>query len=413
MQGIRLLKIRQQNSCYDEKESFYIRGYVMPAQEYVLKKQDDELLRFRLSRGKLEDYRVIINGVSEENRESFPFGVHDEETLLKWCRNRVIPGNRQYSAELLASQNIEPNDLIGLLNISLGLSLNDCYWVVPPEFEGKFDDFNLYENSFSEALSLIAYTGRTTSGNARSLSPEWTTNGSLPKCWRRIDDRLYLFKGGNDIDPNEIKYEPQSEFYVSEIAEHLDIRHAQYSLEKWEGKIASVCECFCNKEFGFVPAHQLLGDKASYQSLKKLVKALGCEKEFSDMILLDAVTFNIDRHLENFGFMVRNGTNTIEGMAPLFDHGLCLFGNLGEYSFHSKDLFEGDYKYAQLSHLWDIPHRELLADNVSSDTFRKLRSLLDYRIPGNGRYDLPEERIRRLETLIHERCRELMEYLEK
>ena len=39
------------------------------------------------------------------------------------------------------------------------LSLIHIYWVVPADFDGKYADYNLYENRFSEALSLVAYTG--------------------------------------------------------------------------------------------------------------------------------------------------------------------------------------------------------------------------------------------------------------
>ena len=66
----------------------------------------------------------------------------------------------------------------------MGLSLNDSYWVVPADFAGKFAEYNLYENRFSEALSLVAYTGIGGSNEAFSTSPELTTNGMLRKAWR-------------------------------------------------------------------------------------------------------------------------------------------------------------------------------------------------------------------------------------
>lgn len=36
--------------------------------------------------------------------------------------------------------------------------LNNSYWVVDESFDGKFAYYNLYNNRFSEALSLVAYT---------------------------------------------------------------------------------------------------------------------------------------------------------------------------------------------------------------------------------------------------------------
>ncbi len=75
--------------------------------------------------------------------------------------------------------------------------MNDSYWVVEDEFDGKFENYNLYENNFSRTLALIAYTGHGSSvARGFTSSPEFTTNGMLKKCWRRVDGKIYLYKGG-------------------------------------------------------------------------------------------------------------------------------------------------------------------------------------------------------------------------
>ena len=82
------------------------------------------------------------------------------------------------------------------LAFSKGLSLNDVYWVVPKDFAGTWKACNLYDNHFSEAMAEIAFTGRgrLDPGEA-TTSPEMTTNGMLPKCWRReADDVLHFGK---------------------------------------------------------------------------------------------------------------------------------------------------------------------------------------------------------------------------
>ncbi len=67
----------------------------------------------------------------------------------------------------------------GILDVCLGLSLNDCYWVVPSTFNGSFNDYNLYQNPFSKTLSLIAYTGRGSTHNPLSTSPIFDNGVSL------------------------------------------------------------------------------------------------------------------------------------------------------------------------------------------------------------------------------------------
>ena len=58
---------------------------------------------------------------------------------------------------------------------SKGLSLNDVYWVVPEDFDGKFADYNLYDNRFNRILSQIVFTGYGSSVKSSLLSsPEFT-----------------------------------------------------------------------------------------------------------------------------------------------------------------------------------------------------------------------------------------------
>ena len=65
------------------------------------------------------------------------------------------------------------------IEISYGLSLNDSYWILPKEKENLFwKDYNLYENKFSEIISLVAFGARLNALSDtynRNISPEYTT----------------------------------------------------------------------------------------------------------------------------------------------------------------------------------------------------------------------------------------------
>ncbi len=88
---------------------------------------------------------------------------------------------------------------MAIIEVSKGLSLNDSYWVVRESFDKNFDQCNLYENKFSEILAGIAFTGYGNSVRSSvASSPEFTTNGMLPKCWRRQSGKVYLYKGGTE-----------------------------------------------------------------------------------------------------------------------------------------------------------------------------------------------------------------------
>ena len=74
--------------------------------------------------------------------------------------------------------------------------------MVEEGFEGAYDKYNLYDNRFSQVLALIAFTGYGSSIRTSLAScPEFTTNGMLPKCWRRKDGKILIStpKMGNYI----------------------------------------------------------------------------------------------------------------------------------------------------------------------------------------------------------------------
>lgn len=49
------------------------------------------------------------------------------------------------------------------------------------------------------------------------------------------------------------------------------------------------------------------------------------EEQFREMIVMDAVFANVDRHAGNYGFLVDNEPGEVLHMAPLFDHNMaCL-----------------------------------------------------------------------------------------
>ena len=141
-----------------------------------------------------------------------------DEGVLKWLERRVIPKNRTFVDEILKSLKLSVNDTKGIIDVCKGLSLNDSYWVVPAGFEGKFSAYNLYENRFSEILSLVAYTSIGQSNAEFTTSPELTTNGMLPKAWRFVEhDGIYLYKSGTSGYANAGN-EPYSEYYACQIA---------------------------------------------------------------------------------------------------------------------------------------------------------------------------------------------------
>ena len=95
-------------------------------------------------------------------------------------QQRVVPKNRTFVKNILETQGLDFRDIKGIIDISKGLALTDCYWITKDD-NLKFEDYNLYDNNFSEVLSLVAFTVYTSKIKGIATSPEFTTNGALKK----------------------------------------------------------------------------------------------------------------------------------------------------------------------------------------------------------------------------------------
>ena len=372
---------------------------------YILRLYDEDLITFSLEEKGLEGLQANILYSDTQNANLFPLDLElTDEGIIKWLEKRVIPKNRQFVDEILKTLGLSVNNTKGIIDVCMGLSLNDSYWVVHADFKGKFADYNLYENRFSEALSLVAYTGAGGSNEAFSTSPELTTNGMLRKAWRFVDnDGIYRYKGGTEGAANTGN-EPYSEYYACRIAEAMGLNCVQYDLEKWKGILASKCRLFTDIDTAFVPIGRILGNC----TLKKCLDyyaVLGEDfyEQLCSMLVFDSVIYNEDRHFGNFGVLRDNHTGQIISPAPIFDNGLSLF------NFAMPDDFKNLKEYAKTrSNPYRISYEEICKEVMGAKQKSQLRRLIGFKFKRHPSLNLPEERLEAIEKQVGERVRELL-----
>ncbi len=374
---------------------------------YVLKNFDTPLIKFSLQNEGLKGIACEIIWYDKKKEQLLPIGLEmSGEGLLSWLRSRAVPKNRGYIEAILSSMGLAENDLMGILDICMGLSLNDCYWVVKEGFEGAFAEYNLYDSDFSKALSLIAYTGYG-SMKARGFtsSPEFTTNGMLRKGWRKIGGKTLLYKGGTEGASNTGN-EPYSEFYASQIADAMGINHIEYSLASWKKSVCSVCEIFTSKEVAFVPIWKF-GDFKNIVEVADFLK--GCGKkyydDFVDMMIFDALIYNTDRHYGNFGMLVNTETNKPVSLAPIFDNGLGLF----PYAVKSDLEKIEDYAKTRDS-AFRVPFDDIAKEFITDRQKKQLRKILNFKFERDKNYNLPADRLKTIEKFIRQRAAELISF---
>ena len=370
---------------------------------YLLKQYDLDLIEFKITHDELNQYECNIINFNKQYKHLLPPSVNeDSKSLLKWIKNRTIPKNRENVDQILSSLGLNYRDTLGILNICKGLSLNDSYWIVEKGFKGLFKDYNLYDNKFDKTLSLLAYTGdqNYTNNNRFISSPEFTTNGMIKKGWRRLDNKIVLYKAGTSGMSNTGR-EPYSELYASMIAKKMGLNHVDYTLSKWKGNVCSRCELFTDINTSFF-------DMYSYISNKTIIEVGDYLKElnnniydsFIDMIIFDCLICNEDRHYGNFGLLVDNKTNKPISLAPIFDNGLSLFNYGTDNDF--KDL--NKYASTRLSK-YDIDFIVLCKKFITDRQKEQLRKLINFKFNRNTTYKYNEDKLKAIEEYIQQRVK--------
>ena len=376
--------------------------------DYILKQFDIPLLRFSATTDTAEP-EIEILWYDASQVDKLPLDLElTPESLSKWLRHRTIPKNRAYVHSLLAKCGLNLNRPMTIISVCKALSLNDCYWVAEDGDTSTFAKINLYDNPFSNVLAALAFTGYGSSiRSSLTSSPEFTTNGMLRKCWRRISGKIYLYKGGTEGASNT-GFEPYSEFYAAQVAQAMGINAIPYGLSKWKGTLCSTCKLFTSKDYAFLPVGRLV-TRGGFKAVTEYYQQLGPAylAALGDMVILDALICNVDRHFGNFGFLIDNQTNQIVSPAPLFDHGNSLFSLAGQDAWESDTALDEYIRTLQPSayddfigtaKAWMTPgHRE------------QLRHMLQFRFKKHSRYNLPNKRLQMIEKQIQKRARLLLQ----
>ena len=374
---------------------------------YILKQFDTPLLRFSVIENTASP-ELRIEWVNEEKKTLLPLDLTlSPDGLSKWIQRRTIPKNRAYVNALLARCGLSINRPMSIIAACKGLSLNDSYWVVEDGFTGTFAQYNLYENRFSRVLGLIAFTGYGNSERSSlDSSPEFTTNGMLPKCWRRESGKVRLYKGSTSGASNTGN-EPYSEYYAAQVADTMGVNAIHYGLARWKGLLCSTCELFTSPEVSFIPVGRLV-THGGFSAVRTYYEELGPAylQALRDMVVLDAVICNTDRHFGNFGFLINNRENRIVAPAPLFDHGNSLFNFAGNEFLSSSNKLQ---EYADTLAPRTYEDFMEMARSIMNETNREqLRRLLTIRFKKHSHYNLPQAWITLIEEQVQKRARRLL-----
>ncbi len=242
--------------------------------------------------------------------------------INSWLEDRKAHKHNHHLKQLMIDCGCDTTE--GFIKITHAASINDSFWIRKVDENVAWNDISFYRNDFNETISKLAFEGLGLYGiQMSSTSPELTTDGSFRKCWKKEDGKICLYKRGISGAYNA-GLEPYCEALASEIIHRMDSTSVQYSVLKFHGETATKCKVFTDENIGFVPLRKLVDRNITLDGLLEYFECLGCREAFQRMLVMDAVIFNVDRHLGNVGVLVNNDTQKILGIAPNFDFNLSM-----------------------------------------------------------------------------------------
>ncbi len=236
-----------------------------------------------------------------------------------WLETRAIDRHRTNSRILKRVLRLgDTSDLNTAMRVH-GATITDDYWVRTDEEDSLcWEDVRFSRDYFAEVAlrgSVDSFTREYTADQLRAPSPELTNTGSYEKCWRLIDGKWTILKRGT---PEEVF----SEIFTAELGKRLGFAMAGYRL--LDG--CSATEDFTEGRLNYEPMSNLSGENEEYAFNYDTLITLDPKlvNKYLDILWMDALVMNIDRHTQNFGLLRERGTGQIISMAPNFDNNLAL-----------------------------------------------------------------------------------------
>ena len=267
-------------------------------------------------------------------------GINNKDFALfkRWWEDRSIPLSRNEYKNVLDTLDEKP---LSLVLKAHGLSLNDQYWIKKEDESYVYDDISFFSNNFSDDIGDILVGKYKNSENLDYYSPDSTSTGDLKKRWKNINGKTVMLKAGT----KPYQYEVFNEIIASKIMSILSIDHVEYSFYKDDSGIYCLSDNFILYNEEYVTAYQLYNSKKISNSISLFNHLLDVYKELNidnykscinEMLFVDYIMGNTDRHLNNFGVIRNAKTLEFKRMAPIYDTGSSLGYNLTDSELLNK-----------------------------------------------------------------------------
>lgn len=345
---------------------------------YILCHKDIPVVRFSTEDEEISEIFEILCkehlpvGVSPDNEK----GKTLKSQFRSWWKSRSIPASRQNLDTALEQLGNVTTDY--LIEKSYGLSLSDHYWAKPESTNLMWKDVNFFQNNFSDDVgkALFGVLNSDSTDKLNLVSPDNTSDGWLKKKWILNNGKRILLKAGS----SPYYQEPFNEVLASEICGRLGIEHVEYRIIKSDGTFYSSCPDFVSPQTELVPAWHIVNTQKKDNSTSNFNHLINCcrnlgfkdteklKQGICNMLTVDFIIANTDRHYNNFGFLRNPDTLEWLGLSPVFDSGTSFFHNESVFSLKNPYFRESSkikakpFATNQKEQMKKIPFREYSAN---------------------------------------------------
>ncbi len=359
----------------------------------------------------------FIKSVSELDRQSsfelkniednLPYGFL---SINNWIDNRSAAKHNKHLERIMKQLNCFDRE--GFLRLTHAASVNDTFWVKSDSEIITWQDISLYRNQFTESISRLAFegVGLYNGSGFSETSPELAIDGHFRKCFKKEDNvgqynsDIFIYKRGLEFG---MGIEPYCEVLSSEIASIIaPLSSVRYEIVELHDKTSSKCNLFTNERFGYAAFSKIMSHSESLDEVFDYFKSIGSEQQFREMMVIDSLCLNRDRHKGNFGVLFDNETMEIIEMSPIFDLNLSLLSYMNNDDIHDISVVNEELSLTtpRLGRDFTELGQSFVNDSIKS----KLRDLEDYSFSFRGDDVFTEDRIISLEKYIKLQARSLL-----
>ena len=287
--------------------------------------------------------------------ETAPLHITKWNNFELWLEDRAVDLTRSTMRVVLRHLGLSNHDGISAVRHVFGASLTDSFWIREDGQSLTWLDVQFNNDGYFKA----ALHGDPDL-EEKIHSPELTNIGSFNKGWKLEEGKWVLYKQNSAL-------EAFSEIFTSKLAEIIGINTVKYT---YVGDGVVSCDNFAGGDWSFEPAKSIVGLNLEYNYNYEVMKKYGLQDDYMNLIFLDALVRNFDRHEFNYGFL----TNSMGEMqlAPSFDYNLSLFCHGIPKNFSRNDIMVKEFNDLQ-SRVWhNLP---FVSENEIKTAFAQVESL--------------------------------------